>query len=525
MSDVAEPRLGLSGAIAKKFLLSEITPLLALVGLLMGVFAVLVTPREEEPQINVTFANVFIPFPGATAREVERLVSSPAEQVLAEIEGVEHVYSVSRPGLAVLTVQFFVGEPRTDAIVRLYNKLYSNADWLPANLGVGQPIVKPKGIDDVPIVALTLWTEDSQRGADDLARVAHTLETELKRVPGTRDLYTIGAPDRVVRVRFDPARLSGYGLALSDLRRSLQAANASTDVGALVGDNREIPVQAGSFLVDPEDIGTLVVGLHQGTPVYLADVAEVKLEPDAPERYVWLGTGPAAETSGIQAQGEFPAVTLAIAKKARRERGQDRRPGSRTGRAAQGNGHPGRRRNHRHPQLRRHRQRQGDDPDHQTDFRHRTGDRPGSVRAGLARGVDRRRGGDSDPDDDAVRLLGLGLHPQPGVAVRADFLHRHPGGRCHRGGGEHSPPYPSRRAQAGRGDSAGGGRSRRPDHSGDVYRHRRPAADGFCLRVDGAVHEPDPDQLQHGHVDFAGGGLRVHALADVQGAAAGGGET
>jgi multidrug efflux pump subunit AcrB len=315
MSDAAEPRLGLSGAIAKKFLLSEITPLLALVGLLMGVFAVLITPREEEPQINVTFANVFIPFPGATAREVEKLVSSPAEQVLAEIEGVEHVYSVSRPGLAVLTVQFLVGEPRTDAIVRLYNKLYSNADWLPANLGVGQPIVKPKGIDDVPIVSLTLWTEDPQRGADDLARVAHTLETELKRVPGTRDLYTIGAPDQVVQVRFDPAKLSGYGLALSDLRRSLQAANASADAGALVGDNREIPVQAGSFLVDPGEIGSLVVGLHQGAPVYLADVAEIRLGPDTPERYVWLGTGPAAATSGIQVQGEFPAVTLAIAKK------------------------------------------------------------------------------------------------------------------------------------------------------------------------------------------------------------------
>ena len=315
MSDAAEPRLGLSGAIAKKFLLSEITPLLALVGLLLGVFAVLVTPREEEPQINVTFANVFIPFPGATAQEVEKLVSSPAEQMLAEIEGVEHIYSVSRPGMAVLTVQFKVGEPRTDAIVRLYNKLYSNADGLPPHLGVGQAIVKPKGIDDVPIVSLTLWTEDPQRSADDLARVAHTLETELKRVPGTRDLYTIGAPDRVVRVRFDPAKLSGYGLALSDLRSALQAANASTDAGALVSDNREIPVQAGSFLVDSEDIGSLVVGLHQGTPVYLADVAEVTLGPDQPERSVWLGTGPAAKTNGINIRGEFPAVTLAIAKK------------------------------------------------------------------------------------------------------------------------------------------------------------------------------------------------------------------
>jgi multidrug efflux pump subunit AcrB len=315
MGDATEPRLGLSGAIARKFLKSEITPLLALVGLLLGVFAVLITPREEEPQINVTFANVFIAFPGATAREVERLVSSPAEQMLAEIEGVEHVYSVSRPGMAVLTVQFLVGQPRTDAIVRLYNKLYSNLDWLPPNLGVGQPIVKPKGIDDVPIVELTLWTEDPKRGADDLARVAHTLETELKRISGTRDLYTVGAPDRVARVLFDPAKLSGYGLALADLRRSLQAANASTDAGALVDGNREIPVQAGSFLVDAESLGSLVVGLHQGTPVYLADVAEVKLGSAQPERYVWLGTGPAAAASGIKVEGEFPAVTLAIAKK------------------------------------------------------------------------------------------------------------------------------------------------------------------------------------------------------------------
>ena len=116
-------------------------------------------------------------------------------------------------------------------------------------------------------------------------------------------------------MRFDPAKLSGYGLALSDLRRALQAANASTDAGALVSDNREIPVQAGSFLVDAEDIGSLVVGLHQGAPVYLADVAEITLGPDQPERYVWLGAGPAAEASGVHVQGEFPAVTLAIAKK------------------------------------------------------------------------------------------------------------------------------------------------------------------------------------------------------------------
>ena len=173
---MANEHLGISGAIAKKFLHTEITPLLALVGLLLGLFAVLITPREEEPQIDVTFANVFVPFPGASAREVEQLIGIPAEQVFSEIEGIKHVYSVSRPGMAVLTVQFKVGEARNDAIVRLYNAVFSNQDWLPANLGVGQPIVKPKGIDDVPIVDLTLWTRDPGRGGYDLQQVAHAIE-------------------------------------------------------------------------------------------------------------------------------------------------------------------------------------------------------------------------------------------------------------------------------------------------------------------------------------------------------------
>ena len=223
---MSEQQLGVSGRIAKRFLLSEITPLLALVGLLLGLFAVLITPREEEPQINVTFANVFIPFPGATAAEVEHLVSTPAEQVIAEIEGIDHVYSVSRPGLAILTVQYLVGEDRTDAILRLYNQIFSHQDWLPQNLGVGEPIVKPKGIDDVPIVTITLWTEDPNRGAHELLQVAHALESELKRVHGTRDIYTIGGPDRVAHVLLDPQRMAGYGIDLEDLRRTLQAANA-----------------------------------------------------------------------------------------------------------------------------------------------------------------------------------------------------------------------------------------------------------------------------------------------------------
>ena len=181
-------KLGFSGQIAQGFQDNQLTPLLALAALLLGLFAVLITPREEEPQIDVTFANVFVPFPGAGSIEVENLVSIPMEQVLAEIEDVEHVYSVSQPGMSVLTVQFEVGENRTESLVKLYNAIYSNQDWRPANAGIGSPMVKPKGIDDVPIITITLWTNDQQRGGHELLKVSHTLEAELKRVQGTRDV-------------------------------------------------------------------------------------------------------------------------------------------------------------------------------------------------------------------------------------------------------------------------------------------------------------------------------------------------
>jgi multidrug efflux pump subunit AcrB len=307
-------RLGLSGSIAQRFLHTEITPLLAALGLLLGVFAVLVTPREEEPQIDVTFANVFIPFPGATVREVEQVVTSSAEQVLSEIEGVKHIYSVSRPGLAILTVEFEVGEARTEAIVRLYNALYSNQDWLPEGLGVGQPLVKPKGIDDVPIVTVTLWTEDEARGAAELRQVAHALEAELKRVPGTRDIYTVGGPQPVVQVLLDPQRLAGYGLALEDLRQALTLANQASRAGELVTDNQAIRIKAGELLRDAEDVAGLVVALHQGRPVYLRDVAEVRRGVDQPQQYVWHGRGPGGK-GGPASAALQPAVTLAIAKK------------------------------------------------------------------------------------------------------------------------------------------------------------------------------------------------------------------
>jgi multidrug efflux pump subunit AcrB len=308
-----ETALGLSGRIARQFLHTEITPLLALTGLLLGLFAVLVTPREEEPQINVTFANVFIAFPGASAREGEELVTVPAERIVSEIEDVEHVYSASQPGMAMLTVRYEVGTPRTDAIVRLYNAFYQHADWLPKGVGVGQPLIKPKGIDDVPVVAVTLWTADPQLGADDLMRVARSIDAEIQRVPGTRNIDIIGGPARVVRVTLDPQRLTGFGLAIDDLRRALAAANASEDIGGIVAGGREVLVQAGTFLTTPEEVADLVVGVRAGAPVFLRDVATVELTADTPESYVRYGSGPAASS---RSGGRQPALTLAISKKA-----------------------------------------------------------------------------------------------------------------------------------------------------------------------------------------------------------------
>jgi len=309
-----EQKLGISGAIAKKFLLTEITPLLALVGLLLGLFAVAVTPREEDPQINVTFANIFIPFPGASAQEVEHLVSTPAEQVLSEISGIKHIYSTSMPGMSLLTVQYKVGLDRTDALVRLYNKIASNQDWLPENLGVGQPLIKPKGIDDVPIVTLTLWTEDEKRGAYELSQVAHAIEAELKRVPGSRDIYTLGTAKRVVHVLLDSTKVAGYNISLDDLRNALRASNAATDAVSLVNNNTEIQVVAGTFLSNEDEIGDLVVGVYNGKPVYLRDVASIKHTADSPETYVSFATTKGAPHKGLKPGVVSPAVTIAIAK-------------------------------------------------------------------------------------------------------------------------------------------------------------------------------------------------------------------
>jgi multidrug efflux pump subunit AcrB len=301
--------LGISGRIAALFQSAQITPLLALVAFLLGVFAVMVTPREEEPQINVTMANVLIPFPGASVADVEQMVATPAEQVFSQMAGTEHVMSVSRPGVAVLTVQFKVGVPRTEALVRLHDTLRSNTDWLPRDLGVLEPIIKPKGIDDVPIVTLTLFSKDADTGAFALERVAHSMEAEIKRVAGTREVQTVGGPGRAVMVRLDPARMASTGTTVQDLRSALQSANMGMPVGELISGNQAVAVEAGPFLTQASDVAELMVGVRSGKPLFLKDVAEVSDGPLPPSRYVWHGK---AKASG---GGEYPAVTLLVTKK------------------------------------------------------------------------------------------------------------------------------------------------------------------------------------------------------------------
>ncbi|UCZ57940.1 efflux RND transporter permease subunit [Desulfurispirillum indicum] len=303
---------GFSGRIAAAFQASPITPLLAIAGLLMGLFAITVTPKEEEPQIDVTMADVFIAYPGASPVEVEQLIATPAEQVLSEIEGLEHIYSVSRHGMAVVTLQFKVGVPRQDALVRLYNQVYANQDWLPPHLGTMPPIIKAKGIDDVPIMSLTLFSPQDTRSPADLTAVAHALEVELKRIPGTRDIYTIGSAPEQVQVIFDPARLHGYNLALDDIRQALLAANTTSQESRIVREGVALPVQVGSFLEHVDEVRGLVIGMHNGAPVFLEDVAVITREAAVPDHSVILGFGPGEHRHG--SQQFFPAVTMAIAK-------------------------------------------------------------------------------------------------------------------------------------------------------------------------------------------------------------------
>jgi len=300
---------GLAGRIAHAFVNSKLTPLIMGAAILLGGFAVWQTPREEEPQIIVPMLDVMVAMPGATPQEVEERVSVPMEKLLRQVPNVEYVYSISRPGASLVIVRFKVSTKEEDAIVKTYNKLYSSFDQIPP--GVSQPIIKVRSIDDVPILALTLWgpNYDSYR----LRQVAVELEHTIKQTDDVSETHRIGGLPRSIRVVLDSTRLAGYGIPAGQVVSSLQGANTRSVVGSYAESNTEFQVEAGRFLGTAQDLEQVVVGVKNGRPVYLRDVATTIADgPSEPADYVLFGA--AAGSSNAQS-GEFPAVTITVAKR------------------------------------------------------------------------------------------------------------------------------------------------------------------------------------------------------------------
>ncbi|MBA4374339.1 MAG: multidrug transporter AcrB, partial [Thermodesulfovibrio sp.] len=308
-------KIGISGKIAKAFITSKLTPLIVFASLLLGVFAVVVTPREEEPQIVVPMIDVMVQYPGATAKEVEERVTKPMEKFLWEIKGVEYVYSIVKPGMNLTIVRFYVGEEMETSIVKLYNKLMSHYDQIPP--GVSQPLVKPKSIDDVPILSMTLWSD--RYSGYELRRIGQELSDEIKKEKDVSETGVIGGQRRQVRVQLDPARLRAYSLSAFQLMGVLQKANFMLPSGTFSSNNKEFLVDTGALLKSAADIGRLVVNISDGKPVYLRDVALITDGPEEPAQYVFMGLGPAAAEKGIRselrASGQYEAVTLTVSKK------------------------------------------------------------------------------------------------------------------------------------------------------------------------------------------------------------------
>ncbi|MBW1733191.1 MAG: efflux RND transporter permease subunit [Deltaproteobacteria bacterium] len=306
---------GPAGRIARLFIDSKLTPLVIIASILLGVAAVVALPREEEPQIVVPMIDIFVAMPGATAKEVEQRVTSPMEKLLWEIPGVEYVYSTSSPGLSMAVVRFYVGRDEEESIVTLQSKLSANMDRIP--WAASPPLIKPRYIDDVPILALTFWSEEEDHYM--LRRVAAEIENVVKREPDVSLTRLIGGSRRQVQVFLDPARLAAHGIDPERTARMIQAANQESDAGAYPSPEGQVLVHVGGFLKSEEEVRRVVVGVHQGRPVYLEDVARIVDGPEEPDQYVFFGKGPAAAHKGIRAGGApgraYPAVTLTLAKR------------------------------------------------------------------------------------------------------------------------------------------------------------------------------------------------------------------
>jgi len=307
--------MGPAGKISAFFIDSKLTPLIIIASILLGVAAVVALPREEEPQIIVPMIDIFARMPGAGAKEVEQRVTKPMEKLLWEIPGVEYIYSTSSPGSAMVIVRFRVGEDEEKSIVRLQSKLMANMDRIPCC--VTPPLIKPRYIDDVPILALTFWSKTADHLT--LRRVAAEVEDRVKREPDVSLTTLIGGVSRRIEVRIDPVRMAAYGLDPDRISQMIFAANQASDAGRFPSREGEIIVHTSGFLKTLEDVKNVVVSVHGGRPVVLRDVAEVLDTPADPDQYVFFGAGPAGHEKGLSkhlaAEGVSPAVTLTVAKR------------------------------------------------------------------------------------------------------------------------------------------------------------------------------------------------------------------
>ena len=299
------PQLGLAGRLARAFLNSKLTPLFIVTSLAIGIFAVAVIPREEDPQILVPMLDITTAMPGASPAEVEQRVTAPIETLVHQISGVEYVYSTSSPGQSLVIVRFLVGTPQEDALIKVYSKLYSNFDLLPP--GASQPIVKARSIDDVPILAVTLW--GAHYNAYQLRAIADEIRHNIEQIPDVSETSVIGGLPRTLRVVLSTQKLNAYSLSPMTIVDRLQAANASLQAGSFSENNSEIRVDAGNLFTGTEDLESVVVGVSQGRPVFLRDVAEKIVDgPAEPASYVLFG-------SAALGSRQFPAVTVTVAKR------------------------------------------------------------------------------------------------------------------------------------------------------------------------------------------------------------------
>ncbi|VBB69616.1 Acriflavin resistance protein [invertebrate metagenome] len=295
----------------RTFIHSPLSPLLLLAALAMGILGLLITPRQEDPQISVPMVDVFVHYPGASAEQVASLAIDPLERMMSELLGVKHVYSASQHGQGMVTVEFDVGEIMEPSLVKLYDKLESNKDKIPP--GVMGPFVKPKGVDDVPVVTLTLWSYDVTDAQ--LRLIALDVMQRLKEVPNTSQSFIVGGRPEELRIEVFPERLKGFGISLDQIAETIKNANSERGTGHVEAGDSNYKIYTGAFLRKAVDVERLVVGVRNGAPVYVRDIARVQETPAEARDVVMYYTGPASSAT-LEARHGAPAVTIAIAKKA-----------------------------------------------------------------------------------------------------------------------------------------------------------------------------------------------------------------